>query len=164
MINIDPVTGDCSGVALRVLAGYRRQRANILFGQFLARARCCSTTPHDAENNGNYPPDSGFPHNNGVCTASAATTSAAPTTTTICENEQNCTSMSRCNGVYDKDEDAADSARDGGRSTPSPSPRKVYCRGGGSGGGSAGPRGREEGTDEWEGWVWEGMEVFADTG
>lgn len=37
MINIDPATGDCSGVALRVLAGYRRQRANILFGQFLAR-------------------------------------------------------------------------------------------------------------------------------
>lgn len=37
MINIDPVTGNCSGVALKVLAGYRRQRANILFGQFLAR-------------------------------------------------------------------------------------------------------------------------------
>lgn len=37
MINIDPATGDSSGVALKVLAGYRRQRANILFGQFLAR-------------------------------------------------------------------------------------------------------------------------------
>lgn len=36
MINIDPKTGDTSGVALKVLAGYRRQRANILFGQFLA--------------------------------------------------------------------------------------------------------------------------------
>ncbi|CAN0074144.1 unnamed protein product, partial [Hapterophycus canaliculatus] len=36
MINIDPETGDTSGVALKVLAGYRRERANILFGQFLA--------------------------------------------------------------------------------------------------------------------------------
>lgn len=36
MINIDPETGDASGVALKVLAGYRRERANILFGQFLA--------------------------------------------------------------------------------------------------------------------------------
>lgn len=36
MINIDPQTGDASGVALKVLAGYRRERANILFGQFLA--------------------------------------------------------------------------------------------------------------------------------
>ena len=36
MINIDPETGDSSGVALKVLAGYRRERANILFGQFLA--------------------------------------------------------------------------------------------------------------------------------
>lgn len=35
MINIDPNTGDTSGVALRVLAGYRRRRSNILFGQFL---------------------------------------------------------------------------------------------------------------------------------
>lgn len=35
MINIDPETGDASGVALKVLAGYRRERANILFGQFL---------------------------------------------------------------------------------------------------------------------------------
>lgn len=36
MINIDPETGDASGVALKVLAGYRREQANILFGQFLA--------------------------------------------------------------------------------------------------------------------------------
>lgn len=36
MINIDPETGDASGVALKVLAGYRRERSNILFGQFLA--------------------------------------------------------------------------------------------------------------------------------
>ncbi|CAM9962020.1 unnamed protein product, partial [Ectocarpus sp. 12 AP-2014] len=36
MINIDPENGDTSGVALRVLAAYRRERANILFGQFLA--------------------------------------------------------------------------------------------------------------------------------
>lgn len=36
MINIDPDTGGTSGVALRVLAGYRRQRADIMFGQFLA--------------------------------------------------------------------------------------------------------------------------------
>ncbi|CBJ33682.1 conserved unknown protein [Ectocarpus siliculosus] len=39
MINIDPENGDTSGVALRVLAGYRRERANILFGQFLALDR-----------------------------------------------------------------------------------------------------------------------------
>lgn len=38
MINIDPDTGDASGVALKVLAGYRRERANIFFGQFLARS------------------------------------------------------------------------------------------------------------------------------
>lgn len=36
MINIDPETGDTSGVALKVLATYRRERANIIFGQFLA--------------------------------------------------------------------------------------------------------------------------------
>eukprot|EP00752_Nemacystus_decipiens_P007564 g6757.t1 len=36
MINIDPDTGDASGIALKVLAGYRREWANILFGQFLA--------------------------------------------------------------------------------------------------------------------------------
>lgn len=36
MINIDPETGDTSGIALKVLAGYRRERASILFGQFLA--------------------------------------------------------------------------------------------------------------------------------
>lgn len=39
MINIDPENGDTSGVALRVLAAYRRERANILFGQFLALDR-----------------------------------------------------------------------------------------------------------------------------
>ncbi|CAM9926275.1 unnamed protein product, partial [Ectocarpus fasciculatus] len=39
MINIDPENGDTSGVALKVLAGYRRERANILFGQFLALDR-----------------------------------------------------------------------------------------------------------------------------
>ncbi|CAN0101625.1 unnamed protein product [Ectocarpus sp. 6 AP-2014] len=39
MINIDPESGDTSGVALRVLAGYRRERANILFGQFLTLDR-----------------------------------------------------------------------------------------------------------------------------
>lgn len=36
MINIDPETGDTSGVALKVLATYRRERASIIFGQFLA--------------------------------------------------------------------------------------------------------------------------------
>ncbi|CAM9638105.1 unnamed protein product [Scytosiphon promiscuus] len=45
MINIDPETGDTSGVALKVLAGYRRERANILFGQFLALDQPPSTPP-----------------------------------------------------------------------------------------------------------------------
>lgn len=49
MINIDPDTGDTSGVALKVLAGYRRERANIFFGQFLARA---PAAPTPANSNG----------------------------------------------------------------------------------------------------------------
>lgn len=103
MINIDPDTGDTSGVALRVLAGYRRQRSNILFGQFLALEKQHSQQPS---------------------TSATTTAAAAP---------PNCL-QERCNiGAAEAGEARAGMRRED--SLP------VGAR------------------DEWQSWIYEGMEV-----
>lgn len=107
MINIDPDTGATSGVALRVLAGYRRQRAEIMFGQFLAL---------DARHSGR--------------------STTAVTQTPVANSRENC--------------DAAGSAAGGAPISNNEEARVPMIEG---------DVGLSGGRGEWEGWVWEGMEV-----
>lgn len=153
MINVDPDSGDTSGVALRVLAGYRRQRANILFGQFLSlevpKGNERETAKHFRKPND----------------TTAGTTSN--TANNIHYKEDNDTDKNSSHGVRNTG-NAADG--DGGSSVESfepPGSSRTYRQAGappGQGVGSAlnavgDDFDVDKGIDEWKGWVWEGMEV-----